>query len=93
MWTDSIEAWKKAIACLPPQDQFTEADRRLFSQFTEGLQKAEKASFKAETPEMRLYGKGDKMPWQQAEAMLEKLKLEKKMSSVRRFSAMGERGH
>ena len=84
-WKDSVEAWKKALACLPPQDQFTESDKRLHIQFTEGLRKAENALQASKGPDPRVYSKDQKMPWQRAEEMIEQLRAEKKESSVSYF--------
>ena len=81
-WNDSVEAWKKALACLPPQDQFTESDKRLHIQFTEGLQKAENALQGSKFPDPQFFSKDQKMPWQRAEEMIEQLRAEKKESSV-----------
>jgi len=82
LWTDSAEAWRSAVACLPPLDQFTDADKRLSIQFGEGLEKAEAALRKEQEPEIRAFKSTSILPWQLAEAKLEKLQEEKKVSSV-----------
>src|SRR6266498_1430966 len=84
-WQDSVDAWTKALACLPPQDQSTESDKRLHIQFTEGLRKAENGFQTPGDLPGRMYTKDHKMPWQRAEAMIEQLRAEKKESSVSYF--------
>jgi hypothetical protein len=82
LWADSAEAWRSATACLPPLGQFTDTDKRLSLQFSEGLQKAEAALRGKKQPELKGVEHISAMPWLRAEAKLEKLREEKKVSSV-----------
>jgi len=81
LWTDSAEAWRSAATCLPPLDQFTDADKRLSIQIGEGLEKAEAAVRKEKEPEVRAFKSTTILPWQRADSKLEKLQ-EEKVSSV-----------
>ena len=81
LWAQSAEAWRSAATCLPALDQFTDADKRLSLQFSEGLQKAEAALRREKEPEMKAFKHTSTMPWLRAEAKLEKLR-EEKVSSV-----------
>jgi hypothetical protein len=82
LWASSAEAWRSAATCLPPLDQFTDTDKRLSLQISEGLQKADAALRRKKEPEIRAFKHTSTMPWLRAEAKLEKLQEEKKVSSV-----------
>ena len=71
-----------ALKCLPLQDQSSETEEKLRSQFTEGLKKSQTAM---NTPQklLGIYVKqGQKMPWEKAASLIQEFANAQKVSSV-----------
>lgn len=88
-WSKCVDAWKEALNCLPSGSEgnsLTETDKRLQLQFTEGLAKAEQGLADSKKPMGTTFMKTDEMPWQRAEAVVDRFRAEQKVSSVKPYS-------
>lgn len=82
-WSQSVDAWKKALDCLPKDESATELDKRLRIQFNESLKEAEEAlTAPIRAPVFYEAPKGTEMPWHRAKDWEQKLITANKMSSA-----------
>lgn len=82
MWSQSVDAWKNALGCLPQDESATELDKRLQVQFSESLKEAEEALNTPINPSFYTAPKGTELPWHRAKDLEQKFIAANKLSSV-----------
>lgn len=85
-WKGCISAWKRALACLPPDESMSATDRRLKVQLEEGLKKSQDAMENVQAPAIvqltTCPDDVDKVPWKRALVKEQQLLSMNKLSSV-----------
>ncbi|EAU92339.1 hypothetical protein CC1G_00558 [Coprinopsis cinerea okayama7 len=83
LWEHCIEAWQKALECLPSDESaMTPADKAVKVQFEEGLKKAKSASrSKGSSSRMGVEKTARKLPWTVAKSLIETGQLDNSSSA------------